>query len=50
MLAPKKRFPLLLAPTFRFCFSPDMRILTKVNTCSHPKVNGIRSVATLFFD
>ena len=26
-----------------------LRILTKVNTCSHPKVNGIRSVATLFF-
>jgi len=26
-----------------------VRILTKVNTCSHPKVNGIRSVATLFF-
>ena len=27
-----------------------LRILTKVNTCSHPKVNGIRSFATLCFD
>jgi len=27
-----------------------VRILTKVNTCSHPKVNGIRSFATLCFD
>ena len=26
-----------------------VRILTKVNTCSHPKVNGIRSFATLSF-
>jgi uncharacterized membrane protein len=25
-------------------------IITKVNTCSHPKVNGIRSFATLCFD
>jgi len=30
-------------------FCTRVRILTKANTCSHPKANGIRGVATLSF-